>query len=290
MSMHVYAKISIITPCYNSVEFIEQTILSVINQDYLNLEYIIVDGGSTDGTLDIIKKYDAHVTHWISEPDSGMYDALNKGFQLSTGQIMTWINSDDMLLPSALKNMRELFTDLPQVNWIHGLNSFINLNGNVISQNEPKKFSFVKYLNRDYQFIQQESTFWRRALWEKSGSRINTSLKYAGDFELWFRFFQYDTVFTTSMAIGAWRKREGQLSDLHMNAYLKECDDIISNYTKTWQQKKNLILLKILYWLMKSLEKKQLPFHFIKKRIKHIENEPFTQIKFSKELNHYILN
>jgi len=132
-----FPKISYVTPVFNQVEFIERTILSVINQDYPNFEYIIVDGGSTDGTLDIIKKYESSLCKWISEPDAGMYDALNKGFKLTSGEIMGWINGDDILFPGAFFNMRRLFHDLPEINWIQGLNIFIDLNGMFIDTQSP---------------------------------------------------------------------------------------------------------------------------------------------------------
>src|SRR6218665_2201901 len=91
-----FPKISIVTPVFNRVEYLEQTILSVIDQGYPNLEYIVIDGGSTDGTLEIIKKYEDRIFYWTSEPDNGMYDAINKGFKKASGQIMAWINSDDL--------------------------------------------------------------------------------------------------------------------------------------------------------------------------------------------------
>ena len=95
--MKVNPKISIITPCFNAALYIEQTILSIINQDYDNLEYIIIDGGSTDGTIDIIKKYENKIAYWISEPDNGQSEAINKGIAVSTGDVFNWVNGDDYL-------------------------------------------------------------------------------------------------------------------------------------------------------------------------------------------------
>ena len=97
-----YLKISIITPNYNGGKYLEATIKSIISQNYPNLEYIIIDGGSTDNSIDIIKKYEKHINYWTSEPDNGLYDALSKGLSISTGKIMGWLNSDDLLHPKSL--------------------------------------------------------------------------------------------------------------------------------------------------------------------------------------------
>ena len=107
--MKVNPKISIITPCFNAALYIEQTILSIINQDYDNLEYIIIDGGSTDGTIDIIKKYENKIAYWISEPDNGQSEAINKGIAVSTGDVFNWVNGDDYLEVGVLKLVGEYF-------------------------------------------------------------------------------------------------------------------------------------------------------------------------------------
>ena len=250
-----YPKISYVTPVYNQVEYIEQTILSVINQDYPNYEYIVVDGGSTDGTLDIIRKYESRIFKWVSEPDTGMYNALNKGFHLTSGEIMGWINGDDILLPGAFFNMYKLFDDLPQVNWIQGLNSFLNAKGHLINTQVPKKFSLVKFLNGDFKWIQQESTFWRRDLWEKAGGKLDDRLKLAGDFELWFRFFQFTKLYNTSIPIGAWRKREGQLSASQLENYLAEVEQIINSYERNDALDRRLFRVKFYDRVITFLDK-----------------------------------
>ncbi|TGV04413.1 glycosyltransferase family 2 protein [Flavivirga rizhaonensis] len=239
-----YPKITIVTPVFNQVQFLEKTIQSVIGQKYPNLEYVIIDGGSTDGTLNILEKYSDKITKWVSEPDSGMYHALNKGFDFSTGEIMGWVNSDDILLADALYNVARLFNDLPKVNWIQGLNSFIDLNGKLIEVCIPRKFSFIKFLNHDFKWIQQESTFWRRSLWEKAGGKINTDFKLAGDFELWFRFFQHEKLYNATLPVGAWRNREGQLSGIQMDKYLQEVHSIINAYDLSKEEQEVLRSIK----------------------------------------------
>jgi glycosyltransferase involved in cell wall biosynthesis len=107
-------KISIVTPSFNQGRFIEKTILSVIEQDYPNLEYIIIDGGSTDESVEIIKKYEKHLAYWVSEPDRGQSHAINKGFERATGEIFGWLNSDDWYHPGALKALAEAFAANPE--------------------------------------------------------------------------------------------------------------------------------------------------------------------------------
>lgn len=243
-TMNSYPKISIVTPVFNQADYLEATILSVLNQDYPNLEYIIVDGGSTDGTLEIIKRYEGRLAHWISEPDSGMYDALNKGLQLSTGEIMGWINSDDLLLANSFSSLSKIFSDVKEVNWVQGLNSFIDLDGNLIFTKHPKPFSFLKFLVGEYQWIQQESTFWRRSLWEKSGGYVSQDLKLAGDFELWFRFSQYDKLYNISVPLGAWRKRVGQLSSSFYQQYLDEANSVLKSYPMSKEQQHKVKMYK----------------------------------------------
>ncbi len=115
-----YPKISIITPSFNQGQFIEETILSVFNQNYPNLEYIIIDGGSTDNTVDIIKKYNDKITYWVSEKDNGQSHAINKGFKKATGDIVTWLNSDDMLYLNALLTVAKTFNENPSIDFIYG--------------------------------------------------------------------------------------------------------------------------------------------------------------------------
>ncbi len=143
----------------------EQTILSVLGQQYSNLEYIIIDGGSTDVSVDVIKKYEDKLHFWISEKDEGMYHAIHKGFQNSSGDIMCWINSDDVLWEGALSYVADVFKSKPDLHWLQGYPSVIDEKGKLLYQRDPvasKDHFYRKEFVKDLKFIQQESTFWSR--------------------------------------------------------------------------------------------------------------------------------
>jgi len=225
-----YRTISIITPNLNGERYLEETILSVIEQGYANLEYIIIDGGSTDGSLEIIQKYRNQIIYFESKKDEGLYDALNKGFQRSTGEIMGWLNSDDILHRKSLFTLAEIFSSYPDIQWLQGYPTVIDETGRIVFHRPPvyeKEFFYkMGYINGS--FIQQESTFWRRSLWNKAGSFISTDYKFAGDFELWIRFFHHAPLFISKAMIGAFRMRkEGQISKTNYVNYIRECDEII---------------------------------------------------------------
>ncbi len=227
--MEAFPKISIITPSYNQAEYLEKTILSILNQGYPNLEYIIIDGASTDGSVDIIKKYEDSLTYWISEKDNGLYDALNKGFQKSTGDIMGWLNSDDLLHSNALFTIAEVL-QLQSVEWICGQGTLFDEKGRNVKISSYNPWSKYRYFLGDYQWIQQESTYWRRGLWEKAGGYISTDYKYAGDLELWHRFFKYESLHTINCLVGGFRIRtKDQITLENGNNYLNEVNRILTN-------------------------------------------------------------
>ena len=221
-------KISIVTPSFNQASYINDTINSVLNQQYENLEYIVIDGNSTDGTKDVIKKYESVLSYSASEKDNGMYDALNKGFSKSTGEIMGWINSDDLYLPKALHVVAEIFSRFPDVQWITGASTLLDESGRIIQSTPPRRWSKYHFYLHDYKWIQQESVFWRRSLWEKAGSRVDSSLQYAGDFELWLRFFRFAKLYTVNAPLGCFRLRTREQKSIeHMNDYIKEVDALL---------------------------------------------------------------
>jgi glycosyltransferase involved in cell wall biosynthesis len=230
-------KISIVTPSYNQADFLEETIQSVMSQNYPNLEYIIIDGGSTDGSIDIIKKYKNYLHFWCSEPDEGHYAAVNKGFAYSTGEIMAWLNSDDMYFSGALKTVASIMSELKEVQWLTTLNpAAYDYQGFCTGFSSIPGYSQEAFLDGYYSpwsgkwigWIQQESTFWRRSLWEESGSNIRTQFKFAGDFDLWSRFFSYADLYGTHSPLGGFRYRFNQRVRQE-DFYKKEAEEILRN-------------------------------------------------------------
>ena len=183
-------KISIITPSYNQAQFIERTILSVLNQEYKNVEYIVMDGGSTDGTLEILQKYSDRIK-WSSEKDGGQSDAINKGLAMATGDIVAYLNSDDTYEPDTFAKMVDFFEHNPDKNWVYGKCKIINENDHEIRKPITayknlllRKFSYAKLLSEN--FISQPATFWKRELHSQFGF-FDESEHFCMDYEFWLR-------------------------------------------------------------------------------------------------------
>lgn len=230
-------KISIVTPSFNQGEFLEDAIRSVVTQNYPNLEYVIVDGGSTDGSVDIITKYEKELTYWISEPDGGQYDAINRGFSKTTGDIMAWLNSDDKYTPWAFAVVGDVFSTLPEIEWLTTLYPLTwdecGRATKCFYQDGYSRQGFFRGENlpgsaRDFKgFIQQESTFWRRSLWERAGGYVDTSPQFAGDYELWARFYQYTDLYAVATPLGGFREHPAQKTAHHLQDYIGEAKEVL---------------------------------------------------------------
>lgn len=180
----MYPKISIVTVSYNQAEFIEDNIKSVIKQNYPNVEHIIIDAGSTDGTLEILKKYDKFL-NWTSEPDNGQSDGLNKGFKKASGEIIGWINSDDNLASGSLHKIADFFQKNPDEVGVVGDQAIIDEKGNLLRVIKSRAYDF-DYLLNHAKGITQNSTFFKRDVFDKIGY-LDESLHYAMDTDLFIR-------------------------------------------------------------------------------------------------------
>ncbi len=196
----ILPKISVVTPSFNQGGFLEQTILSVLGQGYENLEYIVIDGGSTDESVPIIRKYAGQMVLWVSEKDFGQADALNKGFSRATGDILCWINSDDFLLPGALLRLAAEFREEDDL--VYGGCLSFSETGRKCVINRPPEHNYEQLCLMDY--IVQPSSFWRRSLWEKTGP-LDTSLHYAFDWEWFMRAAQFGKFRRSETIFSAYR-------------------------------------------------------------------------------------
>lgn len=230
-----WPRICVVMPSYNHAKYLEAAICSVIFQGYPNLEFIIMDGGSTDGSIEIIKKYEPWLTHWQSAPDNGQYHAIQDGFGRSNSEVMTWLNSDDLFFPWTLRTVGEIFANLPGVQW---LSSSVAVNTD--DANSKVGFWYRHGLSRRWffedrplaekHFIQQEGTFWTQKLWKQAGARFDLTLQNAGDFELWARFWQYTDLVTVPTPLGIFRRHAGQKSN-QAQLYFEEAYRVLARYS-----------------------------------------------------------
>lgn len=222
-----YPRISIITPSYNQGQYIEETILSVINQNYPNLEYIIMDGGSTDQTLEVIKKYDKYIDYWVSEPDQGQADAINKGFKIASGDILGWINSDDYYVDGALEKIAKAIDSDREV--------FFYGNANYHFE-ESNRFSHVNVIEKikryhlpfDLGFI-QPATFWTKSLWDDVGP-LNTLYTYGFDWEWFLRVCKVTLPTPIDSTLATYRVHSTHKSGTGGKARSNELLEILENY------------------------------------------------------------
>ena len=177
--------VSIITPSFNQSLFLEQTILSVLEQDYPNVEYLIADGGSSDGSLEIIQRYADRLAWWVSEPDHGQTDAINKGFAQASGEILAWLNSDDTYLPGAISQAVDALQRHPAAGMVYGDANLIDENGGIIGK-FPARQTDYRRLRQGYVHIPQQASFFRASLWKQVGP-LDPTFYFAMDYDLWVR-------------------------------------------------------------------------------------------------------
>jgi glycosyltransferase involved in cell wall biosynthesis len=177
--------VTIVTPSYNQAPYLEATIRSVLDQDYPRIEYIVMDGGSTDGSVEIIKKYADRLAFWTSEPDEGQTDAINKGFARAKGEIIAWLNSDDVYRPGAIAEAVAFMQTHPDIGMVYGNADYIDGEGNIIGW-FPAAETDYKRLRRGYVHIPQQAAFFRASVWRMVGP-LDPSFYFAMDYDLWVR-------------------------------------------------------------------------------------------------------
>ncbi len=183
--MQTLPLVSIVTPSFNQARFLEETIRSVLAQDYPRLEYLIVDGGSTDGSVEIIRRYADRLAWWVSEPDQGQTDAINKGFARARGEILAWLNSDDTYEPHAVREAVAFLQAHPEVGLVYGDANYIDEHGHVMGRFPAAQTDYAR-LRRGYVHIPQQAAFFRAALWRQVGP-LDPSFYFAMDYDLWVR-------------------------------------------------------------------------------------------------------
>lgn len=215
--------ISIVTPSFGQGHFLERTLYSVVSQNYPALEYIVQDGGSTDGTVAVLRRYEDALTRWVSEPDGGQGDAINRGFAGTSGEIMAYLNSDDLLLPGALAYVADYFVAHPDVDVVYG-------NRVIIDEHDRQIGSWVMPRHDDEElalldFVPQETLFWRRSAWEAAGGQIDPDLKFAIDWDLLLRLRDSGArMVRLPRYLGAFRVHEEQKTAAWNDQCLIECD------------------------------------------------------------------
>lgn len=224
-------RITIVTPCFNSEATIEDTLRSIYNQNYCNLEHIVMDGGSTDGTLTILDKYKDKIAKLVSKKDAGQYHAINEGFSYATGDIYCWLNADDISMPWTLETIAEIFTQFKEVHWIAGTSAFTNKRGllkriyNNISAKDQTAIQCGWYTKNGYGYLQQESMFWTKELWGKVNG-LDCRYKMAADFDLWVRFANHAILYSLDIPLSAFRIHNNSRSVIQADLYTSEVKQI----------------------------------------------------------------
>jgi len=223
-----YKKISVVVPSFNQSDFIERTILSIINQGYPNLELIIIDGKSSDSTIEILKRYDAHISKWVSEKDNGQSDAVNKGLKMATGEIIGWINSDDVYLNNCLFQANHYFKNNPDVGIVFANYYYIDTNDYILSRRKEIKFDFNTYIWTRDCYHANCSGFFSNDTFLKIGY-LDTKLHYSMDYEFYIRAYSKGIIIDHKNEIwSGYRLHESSKSVASNEKQVKDTELILS--------------------------------------------------------------
>jgi len=227
-----WPRITIVTPSFNQGRFIEETLRSVHMQGYPNLEHIVMDGGSTDYSVDVIRNYAPCLVHWQSGKDGGQSDAINTGMAMATGDVCAWLNSDDVLTADALWRVGDYFADHPACRWLAGAGrlDFVDEGRSGVMQSRViGRHGFLDFWRfGDGSYVMQPSAFWRRDLWRDVGG-LDPALHYAMDYDLWLRFAERTALHTIDTVLSAAKRhgdcktiagRDKQILEMMRAAYL----------------------------------------------------------------------
>ncbi|MCF8260827.1 MAG: glycosyltransferase [Melioribacteraceae bacterium] len=241
--MNKILTISIITPSFNHSDFIEDTITSVINQDYEYIEHIVVDGGSTDSTIEILKKYDE--LKWISEKDNGQASAINKGFRMATGEIVSWLNSDDYLAPNSITKVAKVFAEKPEIDFVYGDIIYVNKGKSTIEEIIGEKINYDKLL-RNPDIVRQPSTFWRKSVLDKIGY-IDENLELVMDYDFFLKLFKNFSFEYIPVTLSYYREYSDTKTSKQNRKQVMEILKVISGHTFFFSPKLLWKLIKR-YW------------------------------------------
>ena len=209
-------KISIVTPSFNQGKFLEQTINSVLGQGYPNLEYIVIDGGSTDNSVEIIRKYEKSLSYWVSEPDRGQTQAINKGLKKATGDILAYLNSDDLYLPGALNKVAEFLSTHPDIGLVYGDCEIVDQEGRLITRRRELSFDYPMGCMIGFGIIiPQPSAFFTRRTFEKVGY-FNEEFHNSMDSEYWFRIARMSKVTHVPQFFSQFRIHPASKTGMHL--------------------------------------------------------------------------
>lgn len=225
-------KFSVVIPSYNHRAYIEGAIDSILIQQ-VDVEIIVIDGGSSDGTVDVLKKYGNQISYWVSEKDQGQSDALNKGFAVASGDVLSWLCADDLYLPQAMKKVEEFFSQNPEEKFVYGNGYRISKDGQVIEpiicDIPPRPEAMV-----NYNYVFSTAAFWKADVWRESGGYVDTTNNWTMDWELFIRMSCYAKLNHITSELACLRSYEETKTSIAMNKFNKKRQKEIAQISRRY--------------------------------------------------------